>query len=106
MGETEVSSSLSVLPPQLPGAGVSVCVEVSDGRGEGKILPALCVGNPEQPKHKMTRCIRNLLRELLPSCTDARMFPYLERRLAQIHQLFISLLNSLRDILDNPLRFP
>lgn len=53
-----LSLSLSALPPcavLLPWL-VRVCVEVSEGCGDQKGLPALCVGNHDKPKHDTTHC--------------------------------------------------
>lgn len=33
-----------------------VCAEVSEGRYDEKRLPALCVGNPDKPKHNTKHC--------------------------------------------------
>lgn len=55
-----LSLSLSALPPPHCCvtflARVCVCVEVSEGRAVEKSLPALCVGNPDKPKHNTTHC--------------------------------------------------
>lgn len=53
-----LSLSLSALTPPavLLLCIVCVCLEVSEGRGDEKSLPALCIGNPDKPKHNTTHC--------------------------------------------------
>lgn len=50
------SLSLSASPPPAVLLLRLIRVEVSEGRGGGKSLPALCVGNPDKSKHNMTHC--------------------------------------------------
>lgn len=57
--KVEVSSSFSLIicltsPLLCYFSGSRVCAEVSEGRSDEKTLPALCVGNPDKPKHNTT----------------------------------------------------